>query len=126
MDLLSNVINFLNDYIYYIGAFGLVFIGLCIILIKRNLIKVIIGLSILDTGVNLFLISVGYISKGTAPIFSKPGLDSARMVDPVPQALVLTTIVIGVAVLALALSLAIRLYHHYGTLNLRKIKEQRW
>jgi len=126
MNLLSNVVNFLNNYLYYIGAFGLVFIGLCIILIKRNLIKVIIGLSILDTGVNLFLISVGYISKGTAPIFSKPGLDSARMVDPVPQALVLTAIVIGVAVLALALSLAIRLYHHYGTLNLRKIKEQRW
>lgn len=126
MNLLSNVVNFLNNYIYYIGAFGLIFIGLCIILIKRNLIKVIIGLSILDTGVNLFLISVGYISKGTAPIFSKPGLDSARMVDPVPQALVLTAIVIGVAVLALALSLAIRLYHHYGTLNLRKIKEQRW
>jgi multicomponent Na+:H+ antiporter subunit C len=48
------------------------------------------------------------------------------MVDPVPQALVLTAIVIGVAVLALALSLAIRLYQHYGTLNLRKIKEQRW
>ena len=126
MNLLSNGVNFLNNYVYYIGAFGLIFIGLYIILVKRNLIKVIIGLSILDTGVNLFLISVGYISKGTAPIFSKPGLDPARMVDPVPQALVLTAIVIGVAVLALALSLAIRLYHHYGTLNLRKIKEQRW
>jgi multicomponent Na+:H+ antiporter subunit C len=48
------------------------------------------------------------------------------MVDPVPQALVLTAIVIGVAVLALALSLSIRLYQHYGTLNLRKIREQRW
>jgi len=112
--------------ICYIGAFGLIFIGLFIILVKRNLIKVFIGLSILDTGVNLFLISVGYISKGTAPIFSKPGIETGRMVDPVPQALVLTAIVIGVAVLALALSLAIRLYRHYGTLNLRKIKEQRW
>lgn len=112
--------------ICYIGAFGLIFIGLFIILVKRNLIKVLIGLSILDTGVNLFLISVGYISKGTAPIFSKPGIETGRMVDPVPQALVLTAIVIGVAVLALALSLAIRLYRHYGTLNLRKIKEQRW
>lgn len=118
--------HFLNSYIYYIGAFGLIFIGLYIILVKRNLIKVIIGLSILDTGINLFLISVGYIAKGTAPIFSKTGMESTRMVDPVPQALVLTAIVIGVAVLALALSLAIRLYHHYGTLNLRKIKEQRW
>jgi len=118
--------SFLNNYIYYIGAFGLIFIGLYIILVKRNLIKVIIGLSILDTGVNLFLISIGYIKGGTAPIFSGDGIDPGRMVDPVPQALVLTAIVIGVAVLALALSLAIRLYHHYGTLNLRKIKEQRW
>jgi multicomponent Na+:H+ antiporter subunit C len=120
------MMSFLNSYIYYIGAFGLILLGLYIILIKRNLIKVIIGLGILDTGVNLFLISVGYIAKGTAPIFSRSGIDSRHMVDPVPQALVLTAIVIGVAVSALALSLAIRLYQHYGTLNLRKIKEQRW
>ena len=118
--------SFLNNYIYYFGAFGLIFIGLYIILVKRNLIKVIIGLSILETGVNLFLISIGYISSGTAPIFSRPGVEASPMVDPVPQALVLTAIVIGVAVLALALSLTIRLYRHFGTLNLRKIKEQRW
>ena len=111
---------------YYIGAFGLIFIGLYIILVKRNLIKVIIGLSILDTGVNLFLISIGYINKGTAPIFSRLDMETSKMVDPVPQALVLTAIVIGVAVLALALSLAIRLYQHYGTLDLRKVREQRW
>jgi len=122
----DDTVSFLADYIYYIGAFGLILTGLYIILVKHNLIKVIIGLGILDTGVNLFLISVGYITKGTAPIFSRPGIDPERMVDPVPQALVLTAIVIGVAVLALALSLAIRLYQHYGTLNLRKIREQRW
>jgi len=118
--------TFLADYIYYIGAFGLILTGLYIILVKHNLIKVIIGLGILDTGVNLFLISVGYITKGTAPIFSRSGIDPEHMVDPVPQALVLTAIVIGVSVLALALSLAIRLYQHYGTLNLRRIREQRW
>jgi len=118
--------NFLYNYVYYIGAFGLVLIGIYIVLVKHNLIKVIIGLSILDTGVNLFLISVGYIAKGTAPIFSMPAIKAENMVDPVPQALVLTAIVIGVAVLAIALSLAIKLYQHYGTLNLHKIKEQRW
>ncbi|MFW6137960.1 MAG: sodium:proton antiporter [Spirochaetota bacterium] len=118
--------NFLQSYMYYIGAFGLIFIGIYIVLVKRNLIKVIIGLSILDTGINLFLISIGYISQGTAPIFEKIDIEISRMVDPVPQALVLTAIVIGVAVLALALSLAIRLYQHFGTLNLRKIKDQRW
>ena len=116
----------LHNYAYYAGAFGLIFIGLYVILTKHNLIKVIIGLGILETGVNLFLICVGYTRNGTAPIFSRAGLDAELMVDPVPQALVLTAIVIGVAVLALALSLAIRLYHHYGTLNLREIREQKW
>ncbi|MFO7828344.1 MAG: sodium:proton antiporter [Bacteroidales bacterium] len=118
--------SFLSEYIYYIGAFGLIFIGLYILLVKKNLIKVIIGLSILDTGIYLFLISVGYITNGTAPIFSQPTLESKYMVDPVPQALVLTAIVIGVAILALALAIAIKLYKHYGTLDLRKIKEQKW
>ena len=125
--------NFILDNIYYIGAFGLIFIGLYILLTKYNLIKMIIGLSVMDTGVNLLLITIGYVKKGTAPIFSKTGLNprnltAARqvMVDPVPQALVLTAIVIGVAVLAMALSLAIRLYQHYGTLDMRKIKDERW
>jgi len=118
--------SFLSNYIYYIGAFSLIFIGMYILLVKKNLIKVIIGLSILDTGIYLFLITVGYLAEGTAPIFSKPGLKEEMMVDPVPQALVLTAIVIGVAVLALGLTLAIKLYKHYGTLNLRKIKEQKW
>ncbi|MCK4351939.1 NADH-quinone oxidoreductase subunit K [candidate division WOR-3 bacterium] len=118
--------NFLSNNIYYIGCFGLIFIGLYIVLTKKNLIKVIIGINFIDTGVNLFLITIGYIRGGTAPIFSRPGLNPERMVDPIPQALVLTTIVIGVSVLALALSLAIRLYHHYGTLNLRKIRELKW
>jgi len=118
--------NFLYNYTYYIGAFGLIFIGLYTVLVKSNLIKVLIGLSIMDTGVNLFLISLGYVKQGTAPIFSKIGIKATQMVDPIPQALVLTSIVIGLAVLALALSLAIRLYAHYGTLNLRKIRKLKW
>ncbi len=118
--------SFLHNYIYYIGAFGLIFIGLFIMAVKHNYIKVIIGLSILETGVNLFLISIGYIKNGTAPIFSNAGITAENMVDPVPQALVLTAIVIGLAVMGLALSLAIGLYKHFGTLNLHEIKEQRW
>ncbi len=118
--------NVLYDYMYYIGAFGLIFIGLYIILVKHNLIRIIMGLNIVDTGVNLFLISIGYVKGGTAPIFSRPGIKAGSMVDPVPQALVLTAIVIGVAVLALALSLAIRLYQHYKTLDLRKIRRMKW
>ena len=118
--------NFLYQNIYYIGAFGLIFIGLYIVAAKKNLIKIIIGLGFISTGINLFLIIIGYIKKGTAPIFSKPNLNPAQMVDPVPQALVLTAIVIDVAVLALALGLVIGLYKHYKTLNIRKIRGLKW
>jgi len=90
------------------------------------MIKIIIGLGFIGTGINLFLIIIGYIRKGTAPIFSKPNLNPAQMVDPVPQALVLTAIVIDVAVLALALGLVIGLYKHYKTLNIRKIRGLKW
>ena len=118
--------SFLADYVHYIGSFGLVLIGLYIVLVKSNLIKVIIGINLIDTGVNLFLVSVGYIRMGTAPIFSEAEAAGRQMVDPVPQALVLTAIVIGVSVVALALSVAIRLYEHYGTLDLYKIRELKW
>lgn len=117
--------NFIYQNIFYIGAFGLIFIGLFILSVKKNLIKLIIGLNFIGTGINLFLISIGYVNKGTAPIFSK-SLKPSQMVDPIPQALVLTAIVINVAILALALSLVIRLYKHYGTLNIRKIKGLKW
>ncbi len=118
--------SFLESYIHYIGSFGLILIGLYVVLVKSNLIKVIIGINLIDTGVNLFLISVGYLHMGTAPIFSRAANVPEGMVDPVPQALVLTAIVIGVSVLGLALAVAIRLYGHYGTLDLRKIRELKW
>jgi multicomponent Na+:H+ antiporter subunit C len=111
---------------YYIASVGLIAVGLYIMVAKKNLIKVLIGLSLFETGINLLFIAVGYLAGGTAPIFSRPDLLPGRMVDPVPQAVVLTAIVIGVAVLALALSLTIRLYEHYGTLNLRKVRDLKW
>lgn len=112
--------------IYYAGSVGLIIIGLYIVLTKRNLIKIIIGLDLFETGIFLLLICTGYVEGGTAPIFSSAELEPSLMVDPIPQALVLTAIVIGVATLALALSLAIRLFRHYGTLDVRKIRELRW
>jgi len=118
--------NFLSCYLHYIGCFSLILIGLYVVLVKPNLIKVIIGINLLDTGVNLFLVAVGYIRAGTAPIFSQAATQAENMVDPVPQALVLTAIVIGVSVLALALSLAVRVHDHYGTVDLRKIKRLKW
>jgi multicomponent Na+:H+ antiporter subunit C len=118
--------SFLFENSYYIAAVGLILIGLYIMAAKKNLIKVIIGLSFFETGINVLLIAAGYIRGGSAPIFSQPDVQAGKMVDPTPQALVLTAIVIGVAVLALALALAVRLYEHHGTLNLRKIRELKW
>jgi len=111
----------------YGTAIALIIIGLYAVLMKKHLVKIVIGLSIMDAGINLLFVAVGYISGSTAPIFS-PGNEhaAAKMVDPVPQALVLTAIVIGLGVTAVALSLVIRLYDHHKTLNINKIRKLKW
>jgi len=104
---------------YYLGSIALIVIGIYIVISKKNLIKIIIGLDIMDTGVNLLLIAVGYVRNATAPIENVPG----PYVDPIPQALVLTAIVIGVSVMALALSIAIGIYRKTGTLEIDELLE---
>jgi len=116
----------LADSIYYIGAGGLILIGLYMVLVKTNLIKIILGLSFLDTGTHVLLVAIGYVRGRTAPILSEGMPETTAMVDPVPQALVLTAIVIGVGVLALALGLSIQVYRHYGTLDVRNIRGLKW
>jgi len=98
--------------------------GLYCILRKRNIIKIIIGVLIAEYAVNLFLVLLGYRMEGRAPIFSKEG-PIANMVDPLPQALVLTSIVIGLATTALLVAIAIMIYKKYGTFDITKIKELR-
>ena len=112
--------------IFYGISIFLILIGMYAVLVKKNLIKMIIGLSIIDGGIHLLFVSIGYVKNGTAPIFSKPELKATAMVDPIPQALVLTAIVIGLAVTAVALSIIIRLYDHHKTLNVKKIRELKW
>ncbi len=117
----------LLEIIVYGSAVALILVGLYAVLVKKHLVKVVIGLSLIDSGVNLLFVGVGYVTNHTAPIFS-PGYENAadRMVDPVPQALVLTAIVIGFAVTALALSLVIRLYRHHKTANVEQLNRLRW
>lgn len=105
----------------YIGSFLLIVFGLYIILVKKNLIKIVIGMSLIDSGINLLLISIGFRAGGTAPIFSELK-EGAYFVDPVPQALTLTSIVIGACVTALALSLVIKVKEHYGTINADEVR----
>ncbi len=105
----------------YLAVAALILIGLYTVLFKRNLIKIIIGITLIESGVNLFLITLGFREDSTAPIYTNsPG---GIMSLPVPQALTLTSIVIGVAVLALMLTLVILIYRYYQTLDVRKIKE---
>lgn len=75
----------------------------------------------MEYSVNLFLILIGYIEGGSAPIITK-GFAGSKFVDPLPQALVLTAIVIGLATTALLLAIAIRLYRKYGTFDISEIK----
>lgn len=114
----------------YIVAMLLVSLGLYCLLIKRNLIKLVIGLSVMTDGIHLFLISLGYRLDGVAPIahgiwLVDPSEFAAVAVDPVPQALVLTSIVINICILALALSLIISAYRHYGTVDLSELRRLR-
>lgn len=104
---------------YYLASIALIAMGLYIVIAKKNLIKIIIGLDMMDTGVNLLLIAIGYVTGGTAPI---ENANYPKYVDPVPQALVLTAIVIGVSVMALALSIVIGLYRKTGTLEIDEMK----
>jgi multicomponent Na+:H+ antiporter subunit C len=116
---------------YYLGAGTLILIGFYMVLVKSNLIKIMLGISFLDTGIHVLLVAIGYVRGRTAPIVTEVVRTSSesgvpQLVDPVPQALVLTAIVIGVGVLALGLSLVVRIHRSYGTLDAGKIRGLKW
>ncbi|SKA83320.1 multicomponent Na+:H+ antiporter subunit C [Caloramator quimbayensis] len=101
----------------------LIVLGIYTVVTKKNLIKTVIGLSLIDYGVNLLIVSVGFNAGGSAPIFTfneiKP---DTFFVDPVPQALTLTSIVIGACVTAMTLSLVIKIKDKYGTIDADKVR----
>lgn len=120
----------------YVGTgILLIFIGFVGVLTRRNLMKMVIGFSVIDTGVNLLIVALGYLPGRTAPIIDSPKylanasnltVNASKLVDPVPQALVLTAIVIGVGVTALMLSYVIRLYATEKTLDVRQFGRLKW
>ena len=99
-------------------------IGFSNLLLQQNLIKKIIGLNIMDTAMYLFLALKGYISVRKAPIVVNRVQKVTAYINPIPAGLVLTGIVVSVSVTALMLSLTIRLYRRYHTLNLDEITTQ--
>jgi len=102
----------------FLAVAMLIGIAFYIILSQRNLIKLVMGLGILASGVNLFLVTLGYREGGVAPIYTNVPIE--KMVLPVPQALTLTSIVIAVATLALMLSMVVHIYRHTGSIDSEK------
>ncbi len=89
---------------------------------SKNILKKIMGLNIMDTGVYLFLASMGYIDNKLTPIVPSQGaVNPTDYINPIPQGLVLTGIVVSVSVSALMLALTVMLYKKYRTLNLDEI-----
>ena len=107
--------------IVYILCFILFLVGLFGVLTSRNIIKIIIGLTFLEISINLFLVLIGYVEGGQVPILVK-GSETRGFVDPLPQALVLTAIVIGLSTNAMLLAVAIRIYKKFKTFDIRKIR----
>jgi multicomponent Na+:H+ antiporter subunit C len=104
----------------YLVIVALAVIGLATAALKRNLIKIFLGITIFESAINLFLVSLGYRDGAVAQIFTDA--PSTEMVMATPQALTLTSIVIGVATTALLLSFAVLIWKHYGTVDTDKIR----
>lgn len=107
----------------FLAVAALIGISFYIIMSQRNLIKLVMGVSILASSVNLFLITLGYREGAVAPIYTHA--PKGAMALPVPQALTLTSIVIAVGVLALMLSLVIRIYRHTGSTDSEESRKMR-
>ncbi len=99
-------------------------VGFTLLLLDKNLIKKIIGFSMMDSGIYLFLASYGYIESRLAPIYTDGITDPNTYVNPLPAGLVLTGIVVGVSVTAVMLGLTVRLYQRYRTLDMDEIAER--
>jgi len=119
----------------YALCFLLFTVGLYCAVVKKNMVKIAIGILIMECAVNLFLIMLGYRAGGRAPIIAEEDMAGAAgqvgdlfvnsSVDPLPQALVLTAIVISLGSLALIISICIRTYEKYGTFDITQIRRLR-
>jgi len=111
------LIYFLNSILFVLGLYCLI--------AKKHLVKKIIGMTIMDYAINLFIILLGYKNGGIPPILL-PDMDIntfvQQSVDPIPQALVLTSIVIGLSTLALMVAISLRLYEKYKTFDMTEIR----
>jgi len=117
-----NYVQEIIDNINYIGAIAVFVIGLRIVVVHSNLIKRIMGINIMGTGVFLFFISIGNIAGGVTPIVD-PSLSDVTYINPLPSVFILTGIVVVVSITVYALSLVIRIYETYGTIDQKELSK---
>jgi multicomponent Na+:H+ antiporter subunit C len=118
------------DKIAIILGILLIMIGLWGILAKKNMLKIVISFSIFDTGLNILIVALGYLPGRTAPIIDGKKVTAENIaniaIDPIPQALVLTAIVIGFGVTALMLVYTLKLYNQKKTLDINQFTDLKW
>jgi len=111
--------------IVYALCLVLIAIGLYGVMVKKNVVKIVASLAIMEYGVNLLLVLIGYRTDGCPPIVGQAtdaAAFAATSVDPLPQAMVLTTIVINLGMLALLVAICIRLYERFGTFDVSEMR----
>ena len=117
-------LDFLLSNAPFIAAGLLLLIGLAVILYRRNLIRMLMGCSLVEASVNLFLVALGFRHDAAVPIYTNAEA-GVRMVLPTVQALTLTAIVIGLATSAMMLALVIVIHRHYKTLDINEVRKLR-
>jgi multicomponent Na+:H+ antiporter subunit C len=116
----------------YVAAAVLFCLGLHVVLTRRNLIKIVMGLSVMESSTYLLLVSLAYRRGSTAPVLISPpagqtqdSLVNGNVADPVLQNFCLTAIVIGVAITAVFLTIVVRIAQHYRSLDSDSVRELR-
>lgn len=110
-------------------GFIILLLGLWGMLSQKNILKIIISFTVFETGLNVIIVSIGYMRNKTAPILDSLGLQentADKIVDPLPQALVLTSIVIGLGVTSLLLVYALKLHKEKKSLIINDYKDTKW
>lgn len=115
------MIDLLASHYYYLGSFLLLGVGAYVLIAAPNLVKKVIGMNVLQTGIFLFFIAAAYVEGANPPVLT----NEAPYVSPLPHVLILTAIVVGVSLTAVALGLVVRIYDEYGTLREDVLREVR-
>ena len=114
----------ISQYTYLLFAILLV-TGLYMVVASSNLVKKVIGLNLFQTAIFLFFVSTAYVEGGSAPVIPEEAFAGQLYASPLPHVIVLTAIVVGVALTAVALALIVRIYDEYGTLDEETLREVR-